>query len=1189
MKSKLPIQFKGMRLLSFVILFFVSVLSATAQSITLTGKKISVSSTIYNDVQSTSDWYLLKTDDGKYVHYSSSAATGWAAGSLPTDKSDATKWKNYLFHFSGLSRGAIKCASGHFIAMVTSGSTSSLKASTSSYTCDAYGTKYGSVQIKTRFAIHLTSSILLASYGSSIGVYVYGASSSGDINFHLQKVTVSNISVTSITLNKSSATISPQGTVSLTATVSPSNATNKGVTWSSSNTSVATVSSSGVVTGVAVGSCTITCTAKDSSGKKATCAVTVRVPVSSISLNQSSATLNPEATLQLTATIAPSDATNKNVTWSTSNSSVATVSSTGLVTAVAAGNCVITCTAADGSGKKATCNVIVHGGPSGVEAVDLGLPSGTLWANMNVGATSPEKYGGYYAWGEITIKNNFVWSTYKYGNSATSLSKYCVDSKYGTVDNIEELEESDDAASINWSSDWTMPTYSQMKEIFSVCKKTWITLNGISGYQVVGPNGNSIFLPAGSYYDGTTLHYAVGTHGDYWTKTVGSDNTCAFGVGFSSTQINVTALDPARLRYQGRNIRPVSISKAIRVTSIEIAPAILEMNYGESKEVNYTIIPEDATDKEVTWSTSNSLIATVSSSGVVTAVGEGTCTITCTSATNTSVKATCQVIVYDIPAGLELVDLGLPSGTLWANMNVGAKKPEEYGGYYAWGETATKDEYSWEGYKLCDGAYNKLIKYNSDVTLGEIDNLTVLEPEDDAAYMTWGKFCHMPTKEESEELVSYCEMTPITVNDISGWRFVGRNGNEIFVPNGGYVTTTVSDGSHESHWTNLGDAFYLQTSGLGEKSNMNYLVTSSDGNCPIVNWETHNRKDGRNVRPVGTNKAIRVTEIRVTPAQIDLFFGGTAQLIAAVLPENATNQAVTWSTSDEQIAKITSEGLVTATGKGTAIITCTALDGSGVSGTMTVTVINEMVINDGEPLDFSDAVLDKLTYNRTMKNKEWQPLYVPFSMSYDDWKNYYDVAQINMMHQYDNDNDGEPDEMELEFFLVTKGALKPNYPYIIRLKNADDPDVEVSSSNPQNVSLVIEDCNVETTKENTVYCMSMFYEYFFTGTYEGVTNKSGYYAMSSGKLIRASETANLKPQRWYMTIFNRESQLIQPVEHVKVHVFGDTETIEDEATTIDYIESTNAPVHVYDLQGRKVKQHTRPGIYIMNNKKVLVR
>lgn len=913
------------------------------------------------------------------------------------------------------------------------------------------------------------------------------------------------------------------------------------------------------------------------------------VSITSVTLNNSSVTLRPSETFPLTVTVAPSNAANKNVTWSTSNSSVAKVSNTGLVTAVAAGNCVITCTAADGSGKKATCSVIVHGGPSGVEAVDLGLPSGTLWANMNVGATSPEKYGGYYAWGEITIKNNFVWSTYKYGNSATSLSKYCVDSKYGTVDNIKELEESDDAASINWSSDWTMPTYSQMKEIFSVCKMTWITMNGISGYQVVGPNGNSIFLPAGSYYDGTTLHYAVGTHGDYWTKTVGSDNTCAFGVGFSSTQINVTALDPARLRYQGRNIRPVSISKAIRVTSIEIAPAILEMNYGESKEVNYTIIPEDATDKEVTWSTSNSLIATVSSSGVVTAVGEGTCTITCTSATNTSVKATCQVIVYDIPAGLELVDLGLPSGTLWANMNVGAKKPEEYGGYYAWGETATKDEYSWEGYKLCDGAYNKLIKYNSDVTLGEIDNLTVLEPEDDAAYMTWGKFCHMPTKEESEELVSYCEMTPITVNDISGWRFVGRNGNEIFVPNGGYVTTTVSDGSHESHWTNLGDAFYLQTSGLGEKSNMNYLVTSSDGNCPIVNWETHNRKDGRNVRPVGTNKAIRVTEIRVTPAQIDLFFGGTAQLIAAVLPENATNQAVTWSTSDEQIAKITSEGLVTATGKGTAIITCTALDGSGVSGTMTVTVINEMVINDGEPLDFSDAVLDKLTYNRTMKNKEWQPLYVPFSMSYDDWKNYYDVAQINMMHQYDNDNDGEPDEMELEFFLVTKGALKPNYPYIIRLKNADDPDVEVSSSNPQNVSLVIEDCSVEATKENTVYCMSMFYEYFFTGTYEGVTNKSGYYAMSSGKLIRASETANLKPQRWYMTIFNRESQLIQPVEHVKVHVFGDTETIEDEATTIDYIESTNAPVHVYDLQGRKVKQHTRPGIYIMNNKKVLVR
>lgn len=1164
MKSKLPIQFKGMKSLSFVVLFFVSVLSATAQSITLTGKKISVSSTIYNDVQSTSDWYLLKTDDGQYVHYSSSAASGWAAGSLPTDKSDATKWKNYLFHFSGLSRGAIKCASGHFIAMVTSGSATtgtrySLKASTSSYTCDAYGTKYGSVQIKTRFAIHLTSSILLASYGSSIGVYVYGASSSGDINFHLQKVTVSNISVTSITLNKSSATISPQGTVSLTATVSPSNATNKGVTWSSSNTSVATVSSSGVVTGVAVGSCTITCTAKDGSGKKATCAVTVRVPVSSISLNQSSATLNPEATLQLTATIAPSDATNKNVTWSTSNSSVATVSSTGLVTAVAAGNCVITCTAADGSGKKATCNVIVHGGPSGVEAVDLGLPSGTLWANMNVGATSPEKYGGYYSWGEVTTKTDHTWANYKFGIQ-TALTKYNLE------DGLTELENADDAAYVNWGEDWLMPTVIELRELTNNCTIEAKTLNNIKGISLTGPNGNSIFLPYGGRQgDGQTVNNEVRCF--IWCKSLDSDISKAPRFMYGSTVNSTGVVD----RYHGFNIRPVSKLKAIRVTSIEFTPATLEMRYGDSKELDYTIMPDDATNKNVKWSSSNEDIVRVSQDGTVSAVGWGTAIVTCTALDGSNQSGSCQIIVRGEPENVEAVDLGLPSGTLWANMNVGAISPEKYGDYYSWGEVATKTEHTWKNYKF--GIKDAVTKYNAQ------DGLTELLNADDVAYVNWGEDWLMPTRAELQELKDNCTITEKTQDNVKGLTVTGPNGNSIFLPYGGR--------HNGSQYEYVGVGCHLWTKSRNE---------SDPNQAPRFLWDSNyetidntSRYLGHNIRPVSVVKAIRVASIEVIPATLEMRYADSEQLSYEITPIDATNQEVTWSSDNESVAMVNSEGVVKAVGVGTATITCTALDGSGVSGTMTVTVISEMVINDGESLEFSDAVLEKLTYNRTMNNNNWQPLYVPFSMSYEDWKDYYDVAQINMMHQYDNDNDGEPDEMELEFFLVTKGALKPNYPYIIRLKKADDPDVEASSSNPKTVSLVMENCSVEATKGNTVHCMSMFYEYYFTGTYEGVTNKSGYYAMSSGKLIRASETANLKPQRWYMTIVNRESQLIQPVEHVKVRVFGDTETIEDEATTIDYIESTKAPVHVYDLQGRKVKQHTRPGIYIMNNKKVLVR
>ncbi len=171
-----------------------------------------------------------------------------------------------------------------------------------------------------------------------------------------------NVPVTSVTVSPTSATLAVGATKQLTATIAPSNATNKAVTWTSSNTSVATVSSTGLVTAKAAGTATITATAQDGSGKKGTCTVTVTNPtvlVTSVTVSPSSATLNVGNTKQLTATIAPSNATNKAVTWSSSNTSVATVSSSGLVTAKAAGTATITATAQDGSGKKGTCTVTV--------------------------------------------------------------------------------------------------------------------------------------------------------------------------------------------------------------------------------------------------------------------------------------------------------------------------------------------------------------------------------------------------------------------------------------------------------------------------------------------------------------------------------------------------------------------------------------------------------------------------------------------------------------------------------------------------------------------------------------------------------------------------------------------------------------------------------------------------------------
>ena len=190
-----------------------------------------------------------------------------------------------------------------------------------------------------------------------------------------------------------------------------------------------------------------------------------------ITLSQTSLSINSDNTAQLSASLSPEGAVG-NVTWTSSNESVATVDADGVVTAIEGGNCTITATVG-GSGVKATCIVTVVGEVHAY--VDLDLPSGTLWATCNVGASSPEENGDYFAWGETTGhndgKNNFNWSTYKWcKGSSSTLTKYCCESSSGYegfTDNKMELDLEDDAAYVNWGPAWRMPSKEQFEELFN--------------------------------------------------------------------------------------------------------------------------------------------------------------------------------------------------------------------------------------------------------------------------------------------------------------------------------------------------------------------------------------------------------------------------------------------------------------------------------------------------------------------------------------------------------------------------------------------------------------------------------------------------------------------------------------------------------------------------------------------------
>ncbi|MBR6449033.1 MAG: DUF1566 domain-containing protein, partial [Fibrobacter sp.] len=164
--------------------------------------------------------------------------------------------------------------------------------------------------------------------------------------------------------------------------------------------------------------------------------------------------------------------------------------------------------------------------------VDLGLPSGLLWATCNVGANAPEEYGDYFAWGETTPKDTYNWDTYQHYNGSDL-------TKYTGSDGLTTLEPSDDAATANWGEGWRMPTQAEFQELLDNTTVTWTQQNGVNGRLFTAANGNSLFLPAAGYRWGGELN-DVGDFGGYWSSSLSTDNPgSAWNFGFYSDVYNV--------------------------------------------------------------------------------------------------------------------------------------------------------------------------------------------------------------------------------------------------------------------------------------------------------------------------------------------------------------------------------------------------------------------------------------------------------------------------------------------------------------------------------------------------------------------------------------------------------------------------------------------------------------------------
>lgn len=423
-------------------------------------------------------------------------------------------------------------------------------------------------------------------------------------------VTVNPIVVKAVQLNKTSLSVMVGKTASLTASVSPSNAKDKSLTWTSSNTSVAVVSD-GKVTAYREGRTTVT--VKSANNKTASCEVTVTPVVpTAVSLNYTSESMYVGNTLQLTAVVSPDDAKDKSVTWTSSNTSAATVSSGGLVTAKSVGTATIT--AKTSNGLTAKCSITVtkkNESNSTVEATSVELSSTTLSLDVGEqGQLSATVYPSNAADKSVTWTSSNT-------SVATVSSNGLVTAKGAGTANV----------TVKTSNGKT-----------AACK---VTVTEIAPSKVT-LNTTSLTLDKGS--TGQLTATVAPSNAADKSVTWSSDNTSVATVS-SSGLVTAKSAGTATVTVKTSNGKTAACRvtvNAIVPTSVSISPTSLTLDEGSTFQLAVTVSPSNADNRTLTWTSSNTSVATVSN-GLITAVGEGTATIT--AATHNGKTASCNVAV----------------------------------------------------------------------------------------------------------------------------------------------------------------------------------------------------------------------------------------------------------------------------------------------------------------------------------------------------------------------------------------------------------------------------------------------------------------------------------------------------------------------------------------------------------------
>ena len=569
------------------------------------------------------------------------------------------------------------------------------------------------------------------------------------------------------------------------------------------------------------------------------------VHVTGISLDRNSATIKEGEYITLVATVTPSNADNKSVSWSSSSDAVATVDASGKVTGVKAGSATITATTEDG-GKKATCALSVEANlaPSvTVEANHVSAISAVLAGKANLGSTvaSDLKVGFQYSKSAGILPSN-----------STTIEATDADASYNYTAAITGLEPGTKYYFRSFVRQNGQDTYGETKEFTTKDVASLFETRGASGVEATKATLNAKL-------DLTDVLYKSLAYGFLWGTSESALNT-----DFKCTEIkdNAIAATLTSLSHKTQYWYKAYVkldsqtfygqlktftTYVVPVESVSLNEADYTFNtIGNTFTLTATVLPADASDKSVTWTSNKETVATVDTNGKVTAVSKGTATIKAEANDGSGKYAICFVTVNKplgpCPSGA--VDLGL--SVYWGTTNIGAEHPEDYGDYYAWGETETKPYYFWSTYKFCTSSYDTLTKYNTSSSYGTVDNKTALEPEDDVAHAKLGGNWRMPMHEEWLELRTKCTWiwtTNYNGTGVQGGIVTAPNGNSIFLPAAGFWFCTDLDF--------VGSDGYYWSSSLNTDFPYGAWCVLFDSDCADVVYFCYHRRDsGFSVRPV---------------------------------------------------------------------------------------------------------------------------------------------------------------------------------------------------------------------------------------------------------------------------------------------------------------------------------------------------